>query len=75
MCQTVKNSRDGHCHYKHRIHDFLKYIVYLQNNVVDICGYMQLILVLLQECTHHGLDFNHFSSKIMRMIKEFSLIS
>lgn len=39
------NAKGGYCHYYHRIHDFLKYIGYLENNVFDNCGFMQLILI------------------------------
>lgn len=50
----------GYCYHYCRIHDFLKCIKCLQNNLFDICGYKQLWLVPPQECMHSGLGFHHF---------------
>ena len=60
MCQTVDDAKELSLLSLPRIHDVLKCIGFLQNNVVDICGYMQLILIPPQECPHHGWGFNQF---------------
>lgn len=42
--QRVDDAREWILLSLHRIHDVLKCIRYLQNNVFNICGYMQLVL-------------------------------